>query len=991
MENATQSIREAVRQEVERRLDDLQFTAELDKDKSVGTFSGGMKRKVSIAIALLGDPKIVFLDEPTAGMDPYSRRQIWNLILRAKTGRSIILTSHFLDEVEILSDRIGIVNRGRLLTAGSGMFLKHHFGTGYDLTYDCTPKQQVAINSKILQLLPKAEMAKRSKSDSVHTWTIPQGNESRFPKLLDELSKHHCQHVNLSVTTLEQVFLQFDESHFKTDGASDTVVDSSLVEKVWCKGDAQRSKLSWWRKTFIVASVVRRNSMRSKGAYAVNFVMPFMYLLGAFLLVKLASPNPKIVYPEDLYVSSSMIEMPDQNPIMFGIPNSNFSQPPLVFQKQVPQDLEAGIYVGGIVSENQTLMFNITTPLSLPVVLNTVTNYTLSGIGKSVSMYIGQLPYTPRFFDFVVMFAPMLFGFGTFGLAYSIIDVVLLKERQINELFHVVGIEPLMIYTGVAIYKLLMVFLPSLTCILVFGFSFANPIMGNGGRFLATILLLSSFAFAVIPFGMNLSPLFKNVESCKNWFPFIYMTATSIPYTVLITLAAVFPESTSMLNTVTDIICVIPPIAFQVGLNRILTPSREFSDPDLTWATIWSWENGLSYCIVIIIAVGIMEWGVLIYASRESVSNQFPDVSPVEPTAEDVIQERLHSLECTEGISIQDWVKRFKHPSKKKESVRGVNGISIGVKPNDIYALLGPNGSGKTTTMAGVTGSPSYVPNSGRVFLHGKCSDNGFRGMYVDGNIAYCPQFDALFPNLTVLEHCEFYIAARGFDPQGPTIKAHLDAVLELLNLEPHKHKMSTEISGGYQRKLCLAISLLGFPDAILVDEVTTGIDPGARHSVWSVLKPSLGAVDALDITVPPILLSTHYMDESIVLGTTIGIMINGEMMTAGTLNHLQDKYCKCNYLQVTFETVSNEQDLVRVLEEAGLEPTVYESYARQLKLQLNVESMANNILNIAKVFDIMESNKQKLQVKYYSVAEMSLEQIFINLSKEKFTQGNNS
>lgn len=77
------------------------------------TLSGGQKRKLSVAIAFLGGPRTVFLDEPTSGMDPYSRRFTWNVIRKYKAGRCILLTTHFMDEADILSDKIAIMSQGR--------------------------------------------------------------------------------------------------------------------------------------------------------------------------------------------------------------------------------------------------------------------------------------------------------------------------------------------------------------------------------------------------------------------------------------------------------------------------------------------------------------------------------------------------------------------------------------------------------------------------------------------------------------------------------------------------------------------------------------------------------------------------------------------------------------------------------------------------------------------------------------------------------------
>jgi ABC-type multidrug transport system ATPase subunit len=97
-------------------------------------YSGGMRRRLSVAIALLGDPKIVYLDEPTTGMDPISRRYVWDIIQEAKKGRAIVLTTHSMEEADVLGDRIGIMARGRLQAVGSSLRLKQKFGAGYQVS-----------------------------------------------------------------------------------------------------------------------------------------------------------------------------------------------------------------------------------------------------------------------------------------------------------------------------------------------------------------------------------------------------------------------------------------------------------------------------------------------------------------------------------------------------------------------------------------------------------------------------------------------------------------------------------------------------------------------------------------------------------------------------------------------------------------------------------------------------------------------------------------
>ena len=96
--------------------------------------SGGQKRRLSVAIAFIGGSKLIYLDEPTSGMDTSARRYIWEMLKNYKEDRIIVLTTHFMDEADFLGDRIGIMGEGKLICCGSSVFLKNKFGVGYNLT-----------------------------------------------------------------------------------------------------------------------------------------------------------------------------------------------------------------------------------------------------------------------------------------------------------------------------------------------------------------------------------------------------------------------------------------------------------------------------------------------------------------------------------------------------------------------------------------------------------------------------------------------------------------------------------------------------------------------------------------------------------------------------------------------------------------------------------------------------------------------------------------
>ncbi|XP_020526672.1 ABC transporter A family member 1 isoform X2 [Amborella trichopoda] len=189
----------------------------------VSALSGGMKRKLSLGLALLGNSKVIILDEPTSGMDPYSMRSTWQLIKRMKKGRIILLTTHSMDEADVLGDRIAIMANGSLKCCGSSLFLKHHYGVGYTLTLS-TPGPSAAADI-VLRHVPSATYL--SDVGTEISFRLPLTSSSSFetmflelercitkPEIIPRRNTSEGEHsvgiesFGISVTTLEEVFLR---------------------------------------------------------------------------------------------------------------------------------------------------------------------------------------------------------------------------------------------------------------------------------------------------------------------------------------------------------------------------------------------------------------------------------------------------------------------------------------------------------------------------------------------------------------------------------------------------------------------------------------------------------------------------------------------------------------------------------------------------------------------------------------------------------------
>ena len=182
-----------------------------DLEKKSKQLSGGMKRRLSVAMAVTGGSKVIILDEPTSGLDPFNRRSLWELIRKFKSNRSIILTTHFMEEADALSDRIAIMNHGQIKCCGSPIFLKNTFGSGYRLTlaksFNFSEEAfKSLLNSKIKNYIIESNIAAEM------CVSIPFNFNSELPKLLSDIelfkNKLGIDGYGISSPTIEEVFIK---------------------------------------------------------------------------------------------------------------------------------------------------------------------------------------------------------------------------------------------------------------------------------------------------------------------------------------------------------------------------------------------------------------------------------------------------------------------------------------------------------------------------------------------------------------------------------------------------------------------------------------------------------------------------------------------------------------------------------------------------------------------------------------------------------------
>lgn len=218
--------------------------------------------------------------------------------------------------------------------------------------------------------------------------------------------------------------------------------------------------------------------------------------------------------------------------------------------------------------------------------------------------------------------------------------------------------------------------------------------------------------------------------------------------------------------------------------------------------------------------------------------------------------------------------------TKKFKDKIAVNEIDLFIKEGELFSLLGVNGAGKTTTIKMLSGL--ILPTSGEIYINNMKMENNVYKIKQILNIS--PQETSIAPNLTVKENLEFMAGVYQIKDKENKI----NELINQFNLSEILNKKAKILSGGWQRRLSIAISLINNPKVLFLDEPTLGLDVIARKELWNVITQLKGKIT--------IILTTHYMEEAESLSDRIGIMANGSLVCVGTVEELKNKVNAKNF-----------------------------------------------------------------------------------------------
>lgn len=242
-----------------------------------------------------------------------------------------------------------------------------------------------------------------------------------------------------------------------------------------------------------------------------------------------------------------------------------------------------------------------------------------------------------------------------------------------------------------------------------------------------------------------------------------------------------------------------------------------------------------------------------------------------------------------QAIKTMELVKRYK-------TLTAVDKLHLEIQQGELFSLLGVNGAGKTTAIKML--SCLTKPTEGDAVVGGYSITK--EPEQVKRLIGVSPQETAVAPNLSVKENLELICGIHGFSSEKTIAK--INELSRLFDLDSVLQRKAGKLSGGWQRRVSIAMALISEPQILFLDEPTLGLDVIARHDLWNVIRSLKGEIT--------IILTTHYMEEAEELSDRIGIMKSGRLLAVGTVEELTKKAGTKDF-EATFVSIVKEDDAV--------------------------------------------------------------------------------
>ncbi|XP_008630002.1 PREDICTED: ATP-binding cassette sub-family A member 10 [Corvus brachyrhynchos] len=995
--------------EVEREVQNILELLDISniQDTQAEKLSGGQKRKLSIGIAMLGNPQVLLLDEPTAGLDPLSRHQVWSLLREQQAGRVILFSTQFMDEADILADRKAFISHGRLKCVGSSLFLKKKWGICYHLRIHISESCALEnVTSLVKRHIPNATFSGHSQYEL--RYKLPLENVNKFPDLfsgLDSCSEQGIINYGVSMTTLEDVFLRLEGE------ATAIQEDEHIPGEEWaeagpqCPDEARPGSLllsdtrkasvqglALWRQQVSAMAQVHFLKLKS----SVKTLQSILLLYGVFLLplvlqlcmmAGLLSVSAWQLSPAQYFLPLGRRSYLEPTTLLVynhtGTGIDDFihvlQSQDLTVEIAKEENITEELQHNGAIEvsrEGQSYRFTVLCHLEaincFPVLVNIISNTLLRTLNSTQHIQIWSHPFfslfSPRYWDYFmfVYFIYMLLLFPGFPPHFAMGYTQDCK-------------------TGARLCWILL--------FSMFGLQFAmsNKISGSASTFFLLVMGTLGYGISLVLLIYVISFNSRKGWSCDLW-SFILIVVCFISLFISRILDLVGSASTS-LYVLSLLVPVYPLMGFVIDGQQIFLEDTETSrtapDSDVLFAVFAPYIHSVAF--ILLLRFLELRYGKAVLrqdpifriSPRKESSQQHP--KELEDEDEDVRAEReavrnamvAPSQEEKSVIIVSNLCKEYKVKKagsflkkKKKKKKTATKNLSFCVKKGEVLGLLGPNGAGKSTAIKMITGETTLT--AGQVLM--KRGDGGGSQLQEQAPafLGYCPQEDPLWPDLTPQQHLRVYTAVKGLCKEDTA--AAVDRIVNALQLQDYLNKKVRKLPAGITRKLCVALSVLGNPAVLLLDEPSTGMDPNGQRRVWKTIR------DALKTKESGAVLTTHYMEEAEAVCDRVAILVAGQLRCIGSIQYLKNKFGKGYLLEIKVKDPESSDVLhAEILK-------IFPGAARQERFPslLVYKVPMKDALPLSQSFSKLEEAKRSCSLEEYSFSLNTLTQVFLELSREQ-------
>ncbi|ORX49210.1 P-loop containing nucleoside triphosphate hydrolase protein [Piromyces finnis] len=647
------------------------------KNLKASKLSGGQKRKLCIGMATIGNPKYVFLDEPTTGLDPLSRRKIWDLLLKKKKGRVIFLTTHYMDEADILADRKLILSKGKIRCLGTSLFLKNHFNMCYNLDVETSDKERIHsiiqhhltdftyVRNQNKEDDSSGEKNKTSNNYGIecHTWRLPLNATDKYALLLNDLEGQMnqqnglVQKYALNMPTLEELFIRLEDHSITAVEDEDTKEEMSGQEHFRIQMDTELPKLKPVQKPnslFLIFSLVKsRIKIFTKDKVFTFFAILFPAIATGvmfFIANKIFNGDPKptesrVLSVQNVYGNTylnyepqSQLHLSKENILVgTGIHDNMLSSHSLT---EIPNPEIGGTYylssLGGQEVENTydlQIHYNDTMTHALPATFNAISNAILAS--KNID---GRIVTTSHTFakgdDTMAIVSLSLAGFM---IGYYISNninrfgplVVRERSNQLLQQLQLNGVSRLNYWISCFISDILLFII---TCILIFIIGLLvryEPLM-DFKIIVIIFILLIIWSVASMLFQYVTSFLFEKEDTAFSMSSFINTYPAIFGYIIFILINGKYSvvegilEGKGILATVPNVYNIVlsalfPSYGFIGMVNSIFTMKvyEKLIHYEIKLSTLLRFDNGILPIIIVHAVQAVLYFLLIINLDRK--------------------------------------------------------------------------------------------------------------------------------------------------------------------------------------------------------------------------------------------------------------------------------------------------------------------------------------------------------------------------------------